>query len=181
MGQLKETLPLSGLKGEKFLEAAYLRYGKILYTYGLRRWKVNEDVAWEVVYKTIYRLEEVFYDHSFENEQKLKSFIFRIYINYLKNHFRDTEKHAELVFPEAPLEMVEPESEPEQKEVSVNLSLLKSELEKLESWQRILLLMRTAGSPYAEIAQFVDKPESQLKVYYQRIKEQLIKKLHGKR
>ena len=48
----------------------------------------------------------------------------------------------------------------------------------MEDWQRMLLLMRSEGRPYSEIAQYIDKPEEQLKVYYQRLKESITKKMY---
>ena len=47
-------------------------------------------------------------------------------------------------------------------------------MDKLEEWQRILLLMRGQDMPYNEISAFVNKPENQLKVYYARLKKQLL-------
>ena len=58
------------------------------------------------------------------------------------------------------------------------LIALNEELDKMEDWERMLLLMRSEGRAYSEIAQYIDKPENQLKVYYQRLKEQIQKKLN---
>jgi DNA-directed RNA polymerase specialized sigma24 family protein len=44
----------------------------------------------------------------------------------------------------------------------------------------MLLLMRSQNIPYEEISRHVGKPETQLKVYYQRLKERLMKKLGDK-
>ena len=62
---------------------------------------------------------------------------------------------------------------------STKMKALNEVLEELEDWQRMLLLMRSDGQAYSDIAKFIDKPENQLKVYYQRLKEQLAKKLNG--
>ena len=51
-------------------------------------------------------------------------------------------------------------------------------LDGMQDWERMLLLMRSEGRAYAEIAQYIDKPEDQLKVYYQRLKEKIAKKLN---
>ena len=64
----------------------------------------------------------------------------------------------------------EPETNPTQ---NLPLTILQQELEKLEDWQRILLLMRGQDMPYSKISEFVKKPENQLKVYYARLKKQL--------
>lgn len=58
-----------------------------------------------------------------------------------------------------------------------HVAMLREELEKLEDWQRILLLMRSQEMPYSEIAKYVNKPEEQLKVYYSRLKNALTVKM----
>ena len=60
---------------------------------------------------------------------------------------------------------------------SIPIALLRAELEQLEDWQRMLLLMRSQNIAYSEISKHVGKPETQLKVYYQRLKDRLMKKL----
>ncbi|MBK6985309.1 MAG: hypothetical protein IPH32_11365 [Bacteroidetes bacterium] len=59
------------------------------------------------------------------------------------------------------------------------LIILQQELEKLEDWQRILLLMRGQDMPYSKISEFVKKPENQLKVYYARLKKQLTENVNA--
>lgn len=71
-----------------------------------------------------------------------------------------------------------PEKEDPAENSNPKLVALNEELEKMEDWQRMLLLMRSEGWSYADISKYVDKPENQLKVYYQRLKEQLSKRLH---
>ncbi|MCE3281192.1 MAG: hypothetical protein K0S44_3383 [Bacteroidetes bacterium] len=63
---------------------------------------------------------------------------------------------------------------------NVKMVALNEVLEKMEDWERMLLLMRSEGQPYSVIAKYIDKPENQLKVYYQRLKEQLTKKLNDR-
>lgn len=177
----KQTYNLTGIKREELLATLYTRYGRKLYAYGVHTWKLGEDEAWELTYKTLYRVMDTYTRYTFDHEGKFASFIFRVFINYLKNHSRAGKKLAEkfsLDYREA-LEHPEPE-EGERRPADPRLELLKKELEHMEDWQRIVLLMRSDGRSYTEIARFVDKPENQLKVYYQRLKEQLTKKLHGK-
>ncbi|MES2131841.1 MAG: sigma-70 family RNA polymerase sigma factor [Bacteroidota bacterium] len=152
----------------------YERYAKKLLAYTLKTYLPNEDDAWSVVYKTLYKMAEILPDREFENEYKLNGFIFKTHINYLRNFLRDNrsfESHNREV------ELTEyhtAEEEPE-KPVSQNnyLTILQQELDKLEDWQRILLLMRGQDVPYSKIAEFVNRPENQLKVYYARLKKQL--------
>ncbi len=50
----------------------------------------------------------------------------------------------------------------------------------MQDWERMLLLMRSEGRAYSEIATYIDKPENQLKVCYQRLKELITKQLTGR-
>ena len=156
------------------VKGLYNTYAKKLLAYTVKCYTISKDDAWSLIYKSIYKMAEKQQDYHFESEQKKASFLFRIHINFLKNHFRDTKafehkyKEVDLKDEHAITEeynTTAPESLP--------LKVLQGELDKLEDWQRILLLMRGQEMPYSKIAEFVKKPESQLKVYYARLKKQL--------
>ncbi len=174
----EETYKLSHLDKTELLGEIYNRYGKKLYSYAIRTWNVSEDEAWTLIYKTLYKVIDTLGNYTFETEEKFASFVFRIFINYLRNHYRDTKKEEGFVTTD--LEKVEKHAGGTQAESAVNpkLKVLDEELDKMEDWQRMLLLLRSEGMAYSQIAKFIDKPENQLKVYYQRLKEQLTKKLH---
>jgi DNA-directed RNA polymerase specialized sigma24 family protein len=55
-----------------------------------------------------------------------------------------------------------------------SLRILQEELDLLEDWERILVLMRSHDVAYSEIARYVDKPEKHLRIYYARIRRRLI-------
>lgn len=172
-----ETYSLD-LDGNAFLQTVYERYGKKLYSYAIYTWKLNEDDAWDIIYKTLDKVVASYRNYAFESENKFASFIFKVFINLLRNHYRASKKLPESYS----LTDNDGAQMPEKEEVTENtnpkLVALNEELEKMEDWQRMLLLMRSEGWSYADIANYVDKPENQLKVYYQRLKEQLSKKLH---
>lgn len=199
-----ETYILLQDKATNAVELLYNRYGRKLYSYGITKWNLNEDESWDLVYQTLYKVVDTAARYSFESEQKFGSFIFKIFINYLRNHYRDGKKQKES-FEEIPfneseyddyeniggvgrevkerladasMEEAARDGEPEQE--SEGMTLLKDELEKMEDWQRMLLLMRSQNIPYEEISKHVGKPETQLKVYYQRLKERLMKRLGDK-
>lgn len=158
---------------DHFVKWLYERYAKKLLAYTLKTYLPDEDDAWSVVYKTLYRIAEVAGKHEFENEFKFNGFIFRTHINYLRNFLRDN-KNFEARHQEIELnEQHAAEQQQEQATQSLPLQVLQQELEKLEDWQRILLLMRGQDVPYSKIAAFVDKPEQHLKTYYARLKKQL--------
>jgi RNA polymerase sigma factor (sigma-70 family) len=163
-------------EGVKWL---YENYGRKLIGYSRNVYKISEDAGWDLVYKTIYKVQEVYTQYNFENEQKFASFIFRIFINYLKNFIRDENTRTQgAVF--IPLDETRKNFVSNSSTVastSPQLAMLREELEKLEDWQRILLLMRSQEVPYSEIAKYVNKPEEQLKVYYSRLKNSLTVKM----
>lgn len=199
-----ETYKLLQDKATNAVELLYNRYGRKLYSYGITKWNLDEDESWELVYQTLYKVVDSAGRYSFESEQKFGSFIFKIFINYLRNHYRDNKKQKEnfeqVSFNEteyddydtpggvgrevkerlADASMREAEREGEPEPESEGMTLLKDELEKMEDWQRMLLLMRSQNIPYEEISRHVGKPETQLKVYYQRLKERLMKRLGDK-
>lgn len=199
-----ETYKLIQDKAPNAVELLYNRYGSKLYSYGISKWNLDEDESWDLVYQTLYKIVDTADRYTFESEQKFGSFIFKIFINYLRNHYRDNKKVKEnfeqISFNESEFDdyetrggvgrevkdrladasMKEAEREGEPEPESEHMTLLKAELEKLEDWQRMLLLMRSQNIPYEEISRHVGKPETQLKVYYQRLKERLMKKLGDK-
>ena len=164
-------------KDIKSIEWIYNKYGKKLYGYAISKWHLDEDSSWETVYKTLYKVVEVSDKYAFENENKFAGFLFKIFINYLRNHYRDNKKNnpdiTELTEKDARA-ITQPEEGAEEKTAN-NLSLecLKKALQGLEDWKRILLLMRAQDFSYEEIAKYVNKPSDQLKVYYMRLKKQI--------
>ena len=112
--------------------------------------------------------------YNFESEQKRSSFLFKTHINYLRNYFRDNKsfeaKNQEVDLHE---EHVAGKEELPQTQ-TIQLRILQNQLDRLEEWERILLLMRGQDMPYSDIAQFINKPEKHLKVYYARLKKQLL-------
>lgn len=154
----------------------YNRFGRKLYGYSVSRWKVTEDEAWELVYKTLYRAVETMDRYTFEDESKFSGFLFKIFVNYLRNHYRDNKgKHIETVELEEKHEKrVHDRSDQEPaKEKSPGMKCLEQELGKLEDWQRVLLLMRAQEFGYEEIGKYVDKPADQLKVYHMRLRKKV--------
>jgi RNA polymerase sigma factor (sigma-70 family) len=180
------TYELLKKKEKKSIEILYLRYGRKLMYYAKHTWNINEDEATDLIYKTLYKIIESVENYKFTSEEKFGSFVFTVFINYLKNLHRDKknrEKYLEEVeIAEADLNVlstneVSPDDQ-EEKFTSQNLQLLNEELDKLQEWERMVLLLRAQDMPYSEIAKFVNKPEDQLKVYYKRLKTKLTERLN---
>jgi RNA polymerase sigma factor (sigma-70 family) len=157
----------------------YEKYAKKLLGFTLKNYQIGEDDAWNLVYKTIYRMAETHDRYHFENEKKKIAFLFKTHVNYLRNYYRDNKsfehKNQEVkLMEETAAITIEELQVPENRQ----LICLQNQLDRLEEWERILLLMRGQEMPYSEIARFVNKPEKQLKVYYARLKKQLLENLN---
>lgn len=168
-----ETLSTIVNNKDALVKWLYERYAKKLLAYTIKTYLPDKDDAWSVVYKTLYKIAEVAPHREFENEFKLTGFVFKTHINYLRNFLRDNKSfesnHQEIELTENYI-VEESESQDSQ---NIHLKILQQELDKFEDWQRILLLMRGQDVPYSKIAEFVNRPEKQLKVYYARLKKQL--------
>ena len=173
----KETNGLL-FKNNDRVKLLYEKYAKKLLAYTCKNYTVDKDDAWAIVYKTIYKIAEVGEKYHFDNEQKESAFVFKTHINFLRNFFRDN-KSFEKNNREVDLTENFVEKEPETTTHNLPLVVLQRELEKLEDWQRILLLMRGQDMPYSKISEFVNKPENQLKVYYARLKKQLAENVNA--
>jgi RNA polymerase sigma factor (sigma-70 family) len=179
MPDLKLTYELITKKDRESVRVLYERYGKKLFSYARRKWKIGDDDNWELVYKTLYRVIETHASYTFAGEEKFATFVFTIFINYLRNFFRDRKKLPEEItlLDEA---FSSRQGNDDEDAPSPAMQLLADELDQLEDWERILLLMRSQEIPYSKIAEFTSKPEEHLKVYYQRLKKKLAARLHDK-
>ncbi len=184
MPELKPTYELITKKDKESIRVLYERYGKKLFGYARKKWKMGEDENWDLVYKTLYRVIETNSDYKFESESKFSGFVFTVFINYLRNFYRDKKNTpmeiVELDEKFSPVSDADPDSYWDETKPSESMNFLVAELDQLEDWERILLLMRSQDVPYSEIAKFTGKPEDQLKVYYGRLKKKLADKLNEK-
>jgi RNA polymerase sigma factor (sigma-70 family) len=199
----KETYKLLREKDKDGMATLYNRYGRKLYSYSIVHWALTEDESWDMVYKTLYKVVDSIDGYEFESEKKFGSFVFKIFINYLRNHYRDQKRVNEHLtitnFHESNLEADRDQLAPADREVrnkiareslkqdreeeapeNPAMAALKGELDQLQDWERVLLLLRSQDMPYSEISKHINKPENQLKVYYQRLKDKITKRLQGK-
>jgi RNA polymerase sigma factor (sigma-70 family) len=164
--------------GDAIITRLYEEYSRKLFNYTRKNYSISEDDACSIVYTTLYRVAAVYGKYSFDNKHKEAGFIFKTHINFLRNYFRLNKnfeyRHVEVALHDDYIAIAEDEV----KEEPVELVILKQELEELDEWQRILLLMRGQDIPYSEIAKFVNRPEKQLKVYYARLKNQLLETIN---
>ncbi len=167
-------------KDKNAVTLLYNSYGKKLYGFAVHKWNVGEDEAWDLIYKTLYKIIDVIDKYTFETDSKFNGFIYQVFINNLRNHYNEKKtKQFETVGLEEKHGSYEDEKR-ESDEGSKNpyMNCLKKILEQFEDWKRILLLMKAQNFSYEEISKYVDKPGDQLKVYYQRAKEVLTEKVN---
>lgn len=179
MNSRAETYILLKSDREQGIKLLFELYAQKLLRYAIKNWKVAEDDAWDLIYKTIYKAADSVMNYEFKSEQAFASFIFKIFINNMKDHLRRQKKMGENQT-EIPLHDNMANAEPGNEVTGVPnrpLEILNQELEKLEDWQRILLLMRSQDIAYSEISKYVNKPENQLKTYYARLKKQLMERV----
>ena len=160
---------------KKGLEIMYQSYGTKLCAYALKNWNLSEDEAWELIYKTMFKIEQNIKQYEFDNETKFAAFIYKTFINFLRNYYRDNKK--KILETERIENIYQIEDTENNTSETKQVKQLNMVLEQLDEWQRILLLLRAQGMPYSEIALYIDKPEKQLKVYYQRLKAKIEKQL----
>jgi len=152
----------------------YERYGKKLAGYAIKKWNTAEDDAWDLVYKTLYRVMETSNKYTFASEEKFSGFVFTVFVNYLRNLFRDRKHLPEMVREmDEKIASFDSAQDDTAEELSPPVKLLNEALDELEDWERILLLMRSQDVPYSKIAQLTGKEEDNLKVYYGRLKKKL--------
>jgi len=176
VGSDKHTYNILRLDRDKGIKRAYELYGRKLFSYASRKWETPEDDAWDLVYKSIYKAADVIAKYSFTTEDAFAGFLFKVFINQLRDYVRKEKKQAETMTSVPLTDSMHFSEGDDSPEVKPNrpLEVMQTELDKLEDWQRILLLMRSQDIAYSEIARYVDKPENQLKSYYARLKKQLM-------
>jgi RNA polymerase sigma factor (sigma-70 family) len=162
----------------KGIKVIYELYAHRLFAYSKLKWKLDQDVSWDLIYKTIYRVADTIERYDFMSEEKFAAFIFTCYINSI----RDYKKSADHISKqEIEVEMSDKVIDRAEDTLSTpsnnNVSILNEELEKFEDWEKVLLLLRGQNMPYASISEYVGKPENQLKVYYSRLKKALERNL----
>ena len=53
---VEATYSFKNLNRNEFITLLYNRYGEKLYTYAIRTWALDEDAAWDLIYKTFYKV-----------------------------------------------------------------------------------------------------------------------------
>lgn len=181
-------------KDKTVLKDLYETYGKKFYSYSIRNWDLSEDDSWEAVYKTLETSVLKLVDFSFDSQGHFDNYLFKIFVNYLRQAFRVKRKHQdhELEFIDFREEEIPDEIghylnnvsftdyyKSEENDLPV-LTDLKTALNELDEPERDLLLLRAQQYSYEEIADLLQIENNQLKVKYHRAKKKLFQVLQDK-
>lgn len=178
----KETHIIIREDKKKGLKVFYERYSKRLFLYSISHLKLDEDEAWELIYKTFEKIIDKCKSYTFESETKFGAFVLVVFLNDFRNLYKSRKSKIQLDHSENIEDYKSMPQETENHENdSENMLLLKAELEKLEDWQRMLLLLKAQQMPYSQIAEYIQKPENQLKVYYSRLKKKVMENILSKK
>lgn len=190
MAQYEKVLELLKDRKKDGLEALYSSYGRKFYSYAIDKWSLNEDEAWEVIYKTLDTLVLKLPNYTFESQKHFENFVFKVYINYLRQHYRHNRKHMyDTVHIETmkdnKMQSIDTDYELDsqilldhyQSDLGENSQLitLKNALNELEQLERDILLLKVQNYSYDEIAQLLKIENNQLKVKHHRAKQKLLK------
>ena len=204
-----DTIPYSEIlsqierKDKAGLELLYTTYGRKFYMVAVKKWFLNEDDAWNIVYQTLETLVLRLPGYSFDSQLHFENFLFKVFTNYLRQHYRRHRKdrlnevNIGVEFHTA----AEDNGSGEDAEIEAVLGLdsqafqsyylldsaenpklqaLRCALEKLEEQERDILLLRAQNYSYDEIAAMLNIPNDHLKVKHHRSKQKLIKLLNAK-
>ena len=198
----KEILDKIARKDKSGLEALYNAYGQKFYFYAAKKWSLSEDDAWDVVYQTLETLILKLPGYTFESGQHFDNFIFKVFVNFLRQHYRKSRKEQ---FEKINVEIesnigADPENLTEEGEASVSFEIdansfndyykagsienpqllaLEKALGLLDNEERDLLLLRAQNYSYDEIAHMLKIENNQLKVKHHRSKLKLLKLLNA--
>lgn len=196
-----ELIELIDAKDRRGWENLYLQYGQKFYGFAVTKWSFNEDEAWNIVYQTLETIILKIGDYKIESQAHFDNLVFKIFTNFLRQEYRRLKKIAEefqvLSYGEMDIAAADG-SEKEANEESLKIPFdkeffrdyfeiedtespkiveLKKALNKLDPFEKDLLLLKANNFSYDEIAKMLKVDNNQLKVKHHRAKNKLIKLL----
>ena len=202
---MKHKKVIEGFKDDlsEGLNLLYKGYGKQLYGISVSQFKLNEDEAYDILYKTLETIGSYINRYSFESEKHFQNWLFKIHKNNILQFLR-SKKSKELQLQKIKLAIQQRAEESQEiDEQSFSLDIYKSEFEKtpsinpfektsaskelmhamhkalleLSETEKELLLYRMDNFSYDEIAAMLSIKNNQLKVKFHRAKTKLKKKV----
>ena len=195
-----ELIGLIDAKDRKGWENLYLQYGQKFYGFAVTKWRFNEDEAWNIVYQTLETIILKITEYRIESQAHFDNLVFKIFTNFLRQEYRRLKKITEefhiLSYAEMEIAVDEAGNEDNEKDLKIpfdreffseyfendetenpQLTELKKALNKLDAFEKDLLLLRANNFSYDEIAKMLKTDNNQLKVKHHRAKNKLIKLL----
>lgn len=170
-------------------EELYLAYGTKFYDYSIKRWHLSEDESWEIVYKALETLVLKLSNYEFESKEHFENFLFKVFINFLRQDFRAKRNQAETTIKFVDLNNEGDLSQFINSQIDDNsfseyykteqienptLIALNEALNGLEAFDKDILLLRAQNYSYEEIATMLGIDNNQLKVKHHRAKQKLL-------
>jgi RNA polymerase sigma-70 factor (ECF subfamily) len=197
-----EILSMIAAGSKEGIERLYNKYGRPFYDFAVRKWRLSEDKAWDVVYQTLFAAATKFPRIKFESEAHFENYLFKALINFLRQEFRRQRRQE---FEEISMDIdysfaATPDEEPDaemndlkdlnskslqayyrdEPMTNPKLAALKCALDQLDPVEKDILLLRAQNYPYDEIAKMLKINNNQLKVKHHRSKKKLIQLLTKK-
>lgn len=177
---------------KKGVAALFNDYGQPLYGYSVRHWHLNEDDAYDTLYKTLEIVGKVIGRYEFSSEAHFKNWIFKIHRNNILQLLRskktkeieirsftysDWESEVKALENEA-FEISDYKYQIETLENSTNLYMIAIDkaLQQISEVEKEILLLRMSNYSYDEIAKMLKMENNQLKVKFNRAKAKVEKK-----
>lgn len=193
MKEYKEILDLLKSQPQSGLEQLYENYGKKFYSYCIRQWKMTEDDAWDVIYKTLEALVLKLSNYDFESQAHFNNFLYKVLINFIRQNFRTRRSNEEydmmlLDFQEediasfgAVTKLLNERAFKDYYALEIvddpAILALKEALSKMDEQEKDILLLRAQNYSYDEIAEMLAIENNQLKVKHHRAKKKLVQLL----
>lgn len=170
------------------MKMLYESYGKYFYSYCINKWDCDEEVAWDIVYRTLETLVFKLDRYEFSSQGKFDAFLYRVLMNYIRQQYRSARRRHEIV-----LEVIDFNEEQLPKEIDQQITedafrlyyeeekmdnplvlMLNDALAEMDQEDREILLLRAQNYSYEEIGKLIGLDDPNLKVKYHRAKKKLI-------
>lgn len=180
-------------KNPKGWEYLFFRYGQKFYGFAVSNWKFTEDEAWDIVYQTLETIILKIGKYKIESQAHFDNLVYKVFLNFLRQSFR-SKKRAQQNIQLLRLGEMEADISADPNEFKIpfdsdffkeyydseevdnpKLKELELALNKLDPFEKDLLLLKANEFTYDQIAEMLHIENNQLKVKHHRAKQKLFK------
>ncbi|MCR8561972.1 sigma-70 family RNA polymerase sigma factor [Mucilaginibacter sp. BJC16-A38] len=179
------------------LALLYDFYGKSLYQYSLRNWELDEDEAYDILYKTLETVGKVISRYEFSTEKHFTNWLFKIHKNNNLMFVRARMAKEEIEFKTVDWQQEYNEADDENEPMEFTdqfienhggelydegnapnqlFAALEKALLTINDTDRDIVLLRMNNYSYEDIASMLGIENNQLKVRFLRTKAKIEKK-----